>query len=219
LEKNLNEDERQEKEKEKEKEKEREREENAQQTIRPSRSPGLGSPTARPRAITPIIEDYSDVGDDEQWQEKFTDFKMKNSVRRGLFHPDDIKTMGLVHTSPGPMTAPLPDVSSPSLPFAAPPSLSSAPSSSSASSMGVVGGGRPARPSMRHGRSPSFAGSSTGDSFDRTEIRRMTSEGGVVASGGSGGGFDKYAETDDDDYDDVFGKANGGGAYSFFGLI
>ena len=31
---------------------------------------------------------------------------------------------------------------------------------------------------------------------------------------GGGGGFDKYAETDDEDYDDVFGKPNGGGAHA-----
>lgn len=104
-----------------------ERNENDSETIRPlaTRSPG-GSlrdphqapvPVAKPPpgAIAPIVEDYSDlaVDEDDEWQEKFSDFKMKNSVRKGLFHPDDLKTLGLggLTTSPGPKTAPLPDMS------------------------------------------------------------------------------------------------------------
>ncbi|TFK39077.1 hypothetical protein BDQ12DRAFT_630265 [Crucibulum laeve] len=87
-------------------------EDNAQ-TIRPTRSPGLRTiPLAQPPAsdIGPIVEDYSDLAaeEDEQWlQDKVADFRMKNSVRRGLFHPDDIKTVGL-SASPAPLSAPLP---------------------------------------------------------------------------------------------------------------
>jgi hypothetical protein len=35
---------------------------------------------------------------------------MKTSVRRGLFHPNDIKTAGLTPVSPSAKSAPLPDV-------------------------------------------------------------------------------------------------------------
>ena len=40
---------------------------------------------------------------------------------------------------------------------------------------------------------------SNGGSFGRSEARRVQ----------SGGEFDKYAEEDDEDYEDVFGKPNG----------
>ena len=62
--------------------------------------------------ITPIVKDYSDLGidKDDEWQEKFADFKMKTLVRHGLFHPNDIKTTGLALVSPSAKSAPLPDV-------------------------------------------------------------------------------------------------------------
>ncbi|KAI0035206.1 hypothetical protein K488DRAFT_76773 [Vararia minispora EC-137] len=175
-------------------ERERDRErasESDAQTIRPSRSPGAGpaSPATRPRAITPIFEDYSELGEtDEQWQEKLSDFKLKNSLRRGLFHPDDIKTIGLGNTSPGPRTAPLPDVS---------PSHLSMQAQQATRTFSTTRKHRPT--AGGHGRSPSFASSSAGESVGRSEMRRLASE----------NGFDKYAETDDEDYDDVFGKPNG----------
>ncbi|KAH7885180.1 hypothetical protein F5I97DRAFT_1883246 [Phlebopus sp. FC_14] len=88
------------------------------QTIRPNRSPsGPGTiPLVKAPAadIVPIVEDYSDLAADEDdliLQEKVADFKMKNSVRRGLFHPDDIKVLGITPSSPGPMSAPLPGLS------------------------------------------------------------------------------------------------------------
>ena len=64
------------------------------------------------RDITPIVEDYSDLGidEDDEWQEKFADFKMKTLVCRGLFHPNDIKTTGLMLVSPSTKSAPLPDM-------------------------------------------------------------------------------------------------------------
>ena len=57
------------------------------------------------RNIAPIVED-----EDDEWQEKFADLKTKTSVRRGLFHPNDIKTVGLAPISPSVKWAPLPDV-------------------------------------------------------------------------------------------------------------
>jgi hypothetical protein len=173
------------------------------QTIRPTNRSPRSVPGVISRSpsqeIGPIIEDYSDlaIDEDDEWQEKFADFRMKTSVRRGLFHPDDIKTVGLAPASPGAKTAPLPDLSAPSpghsrtqshplsavlpstSPFTAPPRTRS------------------------HSRSPSFAGSSSG-SFGKSEARRLASQ-----------EFNKYAEDDDEDYDDVFGKPNGSCACFF----
>lgn len=170
-----------------------EADENAQ-TIRPNRSPPAKSPMplSKPPAETigPIVEDYSDLAfdeDDDKLEEKLMDFKLKTSSRRGLYHPDDIKTFGLGQISPGPKTAPLPELdrkpSRPSLsPRTSSPNASAGPSTS--------------RPS--HSRSSSFAGS-PGGSLGRSEIKRLASQ----------AEFDKYAEDDDEDYDDVFGKPNG----------
>ncbi|KAH9950642.1 kinase-like protein [Amylocystis lapponica] len=167
------------------------------QTIRPTRSPqGLATVPlplmALPeKDVDPFVEDYSDLvrdEDDVKLQEKVADFKLRNSFRRGLFHPDDIKTFGLSSSSPGPKTAPLPDLSHrrsrPSLNAIPPPSTPTAPN-------GPVS----AQP---HARSASYVGSSSG-SFGRSQARRIPSQ----------HVFGKYAEDDDEDYDDVFGKANG----------
>lgn len=110
--------------------------------------------------------------------------QMKNSFRKGLFHPNDIKTVGLGSPSPGPMTAPLPELSHrrsrPSLsPIVSPGPASSGPASARA-----------------HSRSSSFVGANS-DSFGREQAKRLQSD------------FGKYAEDDDEDYEDVFGKANG----------
>jgi hypothetical protein len=166
------------------------------QTIRPTNRsprsvPGVISKSP-PREIGPIIEDYSDVGidEDDEWQEKFADFKMKTSVRRGLFHPNDIKTVGLAPASPGAKSAPLPDVNglghsrAQSHPLNAVVPLSATPFTVSSRA-------------RSHSRSPSFAGSSSG-SLGKSDARRLASQ-----------EFNKYAEDDDEDYDDVFGKPNG----------
>lgn len=169
-------------------------EDNAQ-TIRPNRSPGLKVvPLAQPPSsnIVPIVEDYSDVAEDDeqQLQEKVADFKIKNSVRRGLFHPDDIKTVGLT-ASPPPMTAPLPGLQRKSSRQNI--NLTSA---SSASPFGPS----PAPALVTHSRSASLAGSiGSGGSFGRAEARRLQNQ----------MEFGKYAEDDDDNYEDVFGKVNG----------
>ncbi|KAF4577422.1 hypothetical protein EYR36_005410 [Pleurotus pulmonarius] len=203
-------------------------EDNAQ-TIKPNRSPGMNVvplPVARaPRADMNVIledstfnsntsssmgsitgiesdtEDYSDLGldeDEEKLQEKVKDFKKKNSSRRGLFHPDDIKTYGINNVSPGPLSAPLPSLErKPSRP-----SLSQIPSHPSH-------GPASARATSSHSRSSSHMGSfangggsgpsSEAGSMGRGEGRRQH-EMGV---------FGKYAEDEEEDYEDVFGKANG----------
>ena len=105
---------------------------------------------------------------------------MKNSVRRGLFHPNDIKTFGLQPPSPGPMTAPLPGLTH----------------RRSRPSLSIIANGTTSGPASAraHSRSSSFVGN---ESFGREQARRLQAD------------FDKYAEDDDEDYEDVFGKANG----------
>ncbi|KAF9468656.1 hypothetical protein BDZ94DRAFT_686290 [Collybia nuda] len=169
-------------------------EDNAQ-TIRPTRSPGANVvPLAQPPAsgINPIVEDYSDLAGevDEQWlEDKVASFKMKNSMRRGLFHPDDIKTVGLTSTTPGPLSAPLPTLmkkaSRPSLSPIATPTSTFGPSS-----VGLA----------THSRSASLAAPlGSGGSFGRTAGRSAQNH----------AEFGKYAEDDDENYEDVFGKLNG----------
>lgn len=112
---------------------------------------------------------------------------MKNSVRRGLFHPDDIKVLGLSGT-PGPLSAPLPSLSRKvSRPSLSP--ITGAPSFGPTSARAV------------HARSASSMGpgSSGNGSFGRSEARRINSQ----------AEFGKYTEEDDEDYEDVFGKPNG----------
>ncbi|KAH8987236.1 hypothetical protein EDB86DRAFT_3065770 [Lactarius hatsudake] len=151
-----------------EEERQPEHDDNAQ-TIRPTNRSPRSAPAgvvskSPPREMGRIVEDYSDVGieEDDEWQEKFADFKMKTSVRRGLFHPDDIKTPRAALVG-----------------------------------IGVAVCGAPSLAVRSHSRSPSLAGSS-GGSFGKSDARRMASS-----------EFDKYAEDDDEDYDDVFGKPNG----------
>lgn len=169
------------------------------QTIRPTRSPSgptVPLPLAKAPSsnIAPIVEDYSDLlfdEDDDKLQEKVSDFKIKNSFRRGLFHPDDIKTVGLTPPSPGPKTAPLPD-------------LSHRKSRPSLNPLGPSGSNT-ATPHHVRSSSTSHAGPSSG-SFGRTEARRLASQ----------PEFGKYAEEDDEDYDDIFGKpANGTSTLNF----
>ncbi|EKM49713.1 uncharacterized protein PHACADRAFT_214230 [Phanerochaete carnosa HHB-10118-sp] len=159
------------------------------QTIRPSsRSPSVVPsplPVSKPPAadIEPIVEDldFDFAEDDDNLQAKVADFKKKISVRRGLFHPDDIKIVGLMPTSPGPKTAPLPVLShKPSRPSLNP--LSSGSST----------------PSRGHQRSSSSVGSN-GGSAGRAEARRLHSQ----------SEFGKYTEDDDEDYEDIFDKVNG----------
>jgi hypothetical protein len=115
---------------------------------------------------------------------------MKNSVRRGLFHPDDLKILGLSNSS-GPLSAPLP-------------SLSRKASRSAISPITPPGAPSfgPTANRTTHTRSSSFVGtgsSGSNGSFGRSEARRINSQ----------TEFDKYTEEDDEDYEDVFGKPNG----------
>ncbi|PPQ99462.1 hypothetical protein CVT26_014278 [Gymnopilus dilepis] len=180
------------------------------QTIRPTRSPSHHPiPLAQPPAaeIEPIVEDYSDLAmeeDEVTLQEKVADFKVKNSRRRGLFHPDDIKTIGLsspASASPAPLSAPLPG-------------LSRKPSRPSISPLGSLGPASGSGSSYNHGhgyghtRSGSLAsapllgnaasGSGSG-SFGKAEAQQLQME---LEIG-------KYAEDDEEDYEDVFGKVGG----------
>jgi len=181
-------------------------------TIRPTtRSPGQKNATlAQPPAsgMQPIVEDYSDLAleeDEVRLEEKVADFKvrfflrldsdkllklykLKNS-RRGLFHPDDINTIGLAASGTGPMSAPLPTLSR----------KSSRPSISPRGTLGQTSGSGVVTPisatsapgsASGHTRSGSFASGS----FGRAEFQKQRAE------------FGKYAEDDEEDYDDVFAK-------------
>lgn len=109
---------------------------------------------------------------------------MKNSFRRGLFHPDDIKTIGIMASvGPGPLSAPLP-------------SLSRKSSRASISPLGSFG---PASGSqhIRSGSLASAPGTGTG-SFGRGEAKKAQNQ----------AEFGKYAEDEEEDYEDVFGKPN-----------
>jgi hypothetical protein len=113
---------------------------------------------------------------------------MKNPSRRGIFHPNDIKTLG-IGGSPGPLSAPLPGLTklSPKPPLSPMVSSTFGPPSSSGGS---------------HSRSPSVAGIIGGSgSLGRSEARRAQSQ----------TGFGKYTEDDEENYEDIFGKPNGNG--------
>ncbi|KAG6891524.1 hypothetical protein C0992_005059 [Termitomyces sp. T32_za158] len=173
-------------------------EDNAQ-TIRPGRSPGSNAvPLAQAPSsdIAPIVEDYSDLAseEDEEWlKEKVASFKMKNSVRRGLFHPDDIKTVGLAPSVPGPLSAPLPTLNRKPSRSALNTVATPAGPSFSPLSAGVQGS---------QSRSTSLTPGS-GGSFGHAEARRAQEQ-----------AFGKYAEDDDENYEDVFGKLNGSCVYT-----
>jgi hypothetical protein len=124
---------------------------------------------------------------------------MKNSVRRGLFHPDDIKVLGL-SGSPGPLSAPVLSLSR----------KASRSAISPASTPGAPFGPASSRPA--HSRSASLvAPSSSGNngSFGPSDARRISSQ----------TEFDKYTEEDDEDYEDVFGKPNGNRKSTPFGFV
>jgi hypothetical protein len=107
---------------------------------------------------------------------------MKTSVRRGLFHPNDIKPVGLAPVSPSAKSVSLPDVLN-----AIGHSRTVAPTEPGHPVVGIPFTGPTGTRS--HSRSPSFAGSSSG-SFGRSDVRRLASQ-----------EFNKYAEDDDEDYD------------------
>jgi hypothetical protein len=109
---------------------------------------------------------------------------LKNPTRRGLFHPDDIKVYSFGSTSPGAKSAPLPNLSK----------------KASRSSLGplIAPSGGSNGPLPSHSRSASTTGSG---SFGPSEARQLQSQTDLE--------FGKYAEEEDDDYDDIFGKPSG----------
>jgi hypothetical protein len=108
---------------------------------------------------------------------------MKNSVRRGLFHPDDIKTIGIMASvGPGPSSAPLPSLSRGN-PLERP----SAPWGLSAQRLA------PSTYVRVHWLVPQATG--TG-SFGRSEAKKAQNQ----------AEFGKYTEDEEEDYEDVFGK-------------
>lgn len=155
-------------------------------TIRPHRSPMSGNVplAAAPAAdLQPIVEDYSDLAseEDDVFQDKVANFRLKSGSRPGLFHPKDITTLGLSSVPPAPNTAPLlPSETTSKSPKFESATLSRIPSGSKRSSS----------------RSSSFAGS-----LGRVEAARVALNQEI----------DKYAEEDDEDYDDIFGKPNSHG--------
>ncbi|KIY69316.1 Pkinase-domain-containing protein [Cylindrobasidium torrendii FP15055 ss-10] len=159
-------------------------------TIRPTRSPGPHTiPLTLSPDMKPIDEDYSDLGaEEEELENKVANFKMKNSLRKGLFHPDDIKTFASSDVVAGPLSAPILGLNKTPRPSLSPIRTPS----------GLAFSG-PASASIRgtHSRSSSFVGTigSGSGSFGRASEKMAE--------------FDKYAEDDDEDYDDVFGKSNG----------
>ncbi|KLO16806.1 kinase-like protein [Schizopora paradoxa] len=155
------------------------------QTIRPPSMSGRLPASAPPSGnISSIIEDYSDLAaeeDENELESKVAGFKMKTGSRRGLFHPNDIKTIGLSSVSPGPRSAPLLE---PQISKHARPPLTPLPGKQPTSSS-----------SRSHSRSASLAGGSFGKA-----------EGARIPSNPSE--FEKFTEEPDEDYDDVFGKVN-----------
>jgi hypothetical protein len=123
--------------------------------------------------------------------------QMKNSSRRGVLHPDDIKVFG-VGGSLGPKSAPLPGLNrlplrpplSPLFPVGSPtfsPQQAPRGSHSRSSSVTVLTGG-------------------SSESVGRSESKRVQNQ----------TEFGKYTEDDDDNYEDVFVKPNGTGVYFDF---
>ena len=114
---------------------------------------------------------------------------MKNPTRRGLFHPDDIKVYTFGPTSSGPKSAPLPNLSK----------------KASRSSLGplIAPSGGSNGPLPNHSRSSSATGSG---SFGPSEARQLQGQTDLE--------FGKYAEEEDDDYDDVFGKPSGASKFT-----
>jgi len=227
-------------------------EEENTRTIRPSRSSSSSAGSILSTQIEPIVEDWtSDLGGsdatateddlDTEMLDKVTKFKHRvgtgsggsNSYgrgRRGIFHPDDIKTLGL-HNSPGPMTAPLPDTDSgasssgrgfpfretspgfPSSPRNGPsPVPRGSPFATSTSASGSGSLGKRPGPSPRGTQSRSgsgYPGFSSG-SLGHADARRMSTGGGVSGSAlvsPTSESLERYTEDEDDeDYDVVFAK-------------
>ncbi|KAG9000575.1 hypothetical protein FRB90_011783 [Tulasnella sp. 427] len=166
-------------------------------TIRPdAQSPSLRSlRKVTPNEMAPIVEDYSDLAgeDDDDFilQERVAKFKARSQNRQGLFHPDDIKRIGLSGLGESSSSKPL--------------TLSTSPPSINGSLRIASSGSRSPlsplpspsilpTPLPRHQRS-----SSTSGSVGRAEAKRQLTVDKL----------DQYTEDDDEDYDDIFAKPSG----------
>ncbi|KAF9517267.1 hypothetical protein BS47DRAFT_1483463 [Hydnum rufescens UP504] len=175
-------------------------------TIRPSRSPSAhGSLSRQSTSMAPIVEDYSDLaGEDEDFhlQAKVADFKMKNSVRKSLYHPDDIKTVGLAQPTPRSRSGPSPSTSTS---FTISPTVT--PSGSLASRSHSA---RPTIPPITpptgaHSRSLSLGSGSLG----RSEAQRLHAQSELG----------RYIEDEDEDYEDVFAQPSDPGECLCFAIV
>lgn len=121
--------------------------------------------------------------------------QIKNSSKRGLFHPSDIKTVGLTSDSSVPKSAPpssvstVSSVSTPSI--LSTPSVASKPNETRRSPPSLQD--LPSRPSS-HSRSTSFAGGSS----TRSDGKRTPSQAELQ----------RYTENEEEDYEEIFGKPN-----------
>ena len=115
---------------------------------------------------------------------------MKNPARRGLFHPDDIKVYSFGSTSTGPRSAPLPNLNKKASRSSLGPLITPS---------GASNGPLTSVPS--HSRS-----SSTTGSFGHSEARQLQGQTDLE--------FEKYAEEEDEDYEDVFGKPSGASEFT-----
>ncbi|KAG8969493.1 hypothetical protein FRC03_002354, partial [Tulasnella sp. 419] len=174
-------------------------------TIRPNaRSPSLSSLRRVTPDMSPIVEDYSDLAGDEDeelhLQEKVADFKLKNSTRKGLFHPDDIKIIGLNGSG------------SNGVPSSAPPVMKSngtttaAPQPVMPKTLRRTSSSRlfSPLPSPSLGSTPlppvhTRSASSTGSAGGRGDARSQQ----------SASELGRYTEDEDEDYDDIFVKPSG----------
>ena len=111
---------------------------------------------------------------------------------------DDIKTVRLAPPSPGPKTVPLPDIGV----GHAPRQHSPGPPASASASPFVA----PLSLSVRSQLHSQSLASSSSASIGKSDMHRLANS-----------EFNKYAEDDDEDYDDVFGKPNGS-CVRFFSL-
>ncbi|KAJ1303227.1 hypothetical protein OPQ81_011425 [Rhizoctonia solani] len=165
-----------------------ETEENGQ-TIRPTRSPtGKSVPLQNPAPMSTIIEDYSDLGvedEDMQIERKVASFKMKNGSRRGLFHPDDIPRMARPTASELALDLTPTKVRPLSGQYSRPEPSPITPAPQSA----PVLGGQHRSASQSH-PAGSFGRKSQPQGQGQSELER-------------------YTEDEDEDYEDVFGKPGG----------
>ncbi len=120
----------------------------------------------------------------------------QSSHRKGLFHPDDIKTLGLNGMN-GPSTAPS-KIRSASATEPPAPTVRTIARTSSAGS----------RPPYSPLQSPSILSPSTNSNHQRSMSHTGSVGRAAMQRQKSSSELDRYTESDEEDYDDVFAKAN-----------